>query len=133
MESKQLTEMAQRQKERLLGGDAPYAPIPHDIYHKVLPELTAKYDGRTARDCLLIYCYMHAHVNGQSESEAYMWAYPTLDKIVSDTGIKRHRVKGLTEILEAEGLLITRKIPWHGHMKKMYMPLYRLSAVKGTE
>lgn len=122
---------ALRQKEALLESGG-YATTPHDIYRKVLPELTAKYDGRTARDCVILYGYMHAHVNGQSGGDAYMWAYPTVDKIVEDTGIKRNRIKGLTDILEAEGLILTKKIPWYGHTKKLYMPLYRPSTVKDT-
>ncbi|MDH5159835.1 hypothetical protein [Heyndrickxia oleronia] len=124
---------ALRQKESVLAAGG-YAVVPHDIYRVVLPELTAKYDGRTARDCVLLYGYFQAHVNGESGGEAYMWAFPTVDKIVEDTGIKRNRVKPLTDILESEGLLVTRRIPWYGHTKKMFMPLYhRQSTVKGTD
>ncbi|NYV67576.1 hypothetical protein HYI36_20060 [Bacillus sp. Gen3] len=124
---------ALRQKESVLAAGG-YAVVPHDIYRVVLPELTAKYDGRTARDCVLLYGYLQAHVNGESGGEAYMWAFPTVDKIVEDTGIKRNRVKPLTDILESEGLLVTRRIPWYGHTKKMFMPLYhRQSTVKGTD
>lgn len=114
---------ALRQKEYVLNSVA-YAVIPHDIYRKVLPELNAKYDGRTARDCVILYGYIHAYVNGTSGNEAYLWAYPTVDKIVEDTGIKRNRVNPLITIMESEGLVITRKIPWYGHSKKLYMPLY---------
>lgn len=110
------------QKERVLEGA--YAPIPHDIYRKVLPELTAKYDGQTARDCVIIYGYMHAHTNGQSGGEAYLWAYPTVKQIREDTGIHGDRIKRLVDVLVSEGLLVTRKIPWYGHTKKMYMPMY---------
>lgn len=116
---------ALRQKERVLNGVG-YAVIPHDIYRKVLPELTAKYDGRTARDCIVLYGYMHAYTNGTTGKEAYLWAYPTVDQIVADTGIKRNRVNPLITLLESEGLVITRKIPWYGHTKKMYMPLYNV-------
>ena len=116
---------ALRQKAHVLTNVA-YAVIPHDLYRKVLPELTAKYDGRTARDCVILYGYMHAYVNGSSGNEAYLWAYPTVDKIVDDTGIKRNRVNPLITIMESEGLVITRKIPWYGHTKKLYMPLYNV-------
>jgi hypothetical protein len=114
---------ALRQKEHVLSVGS-YAIIPHDIYRKLLPDLKAKYDGQTARDCVVLYGYMHAYTNGQSEGNAYMWAFPTVDQIVEDTGIHRNRIKGLTDILVHEGVMMTKKIPWYGHTKKMYMPLY---------
>ena len=114
---------ALRQKESLLARGS-YAVIPHDIYRVILPELNAKYDGRLARDCIVLYGYLHAYVNGTSGKSEYLWAYPSVDQIVADTGIKRNRVKPLADVLEAEGLLITRKIPWYGNTKKMYMPQY---------
>jgi murein endopeptidase len=117
---------ALRQKAYVLASDnkVGYAPIPHDLYRKTLPEMTAKYDGRTARDCIALYGYLHAHVNGESTKDTYMWAYPTIDAIEADLGIKRSRIKKLADILTAEGLLLTEKRPWYGHTKKMYMPLY---------
>jgi hypothetical protein len=101
-----------------------YAPIPHALYRKTLPELTAKYDGRTARDCIALFGYLHAHVNGEIDKDTYMWAYPTVDAIERDLGIKRSRIKGLCDILKSEGLLITERRKWYGHTKKLYMPLY---------
>jgi hypothetical protein len=101
-----------------------YTPIPHDLYRKTLPGLTEKYDGRTARDCIALFGYLHAHVNGESEKDTYMWAYPTVDAIERDLGIKRSRIKGLSDILVAEGLLVTERRKWYGHTKKLYMPLY---------
>jgi hypothetical protein len=120
--SKEAAEALRQKEHVLLVGS--YAIIPHDIYRSLLPELKAKYDGQTARDCIILYGYMHAYTNGQSEGSAYMWAFPTLDQIVEDTGIHRNRVKGLTDILVHEGIMLTKKIPWYGHTKKMYMPLY---------
>ena len=114
---------AVRQKEYVLS-KGKYATIPHSLYQRVLPELTAKYDGQTARDCVFLYTYMHAYVHGSSGKTEYMWAFPTVKKIREDTGIHGDRIKGLFDILESEGLILTRKIPWHGHTKKMYMPLY---------
>lgn len=70
---------ALRQKQSVLN-NGQYTPIPHWIYRELLPELTAKYDGQTARDCLTLYMYVHAYVNGQSEGSAYMWAYPNVKK-----------------------------------------------------
>jgi hypothetical protein len=120
--SKEASE-ALRQKDHVLSAGS-YAIIPHDIYRKLLPDLKAKYDGQTARDCVVLYGYMHAYTNGQSEGSAYMWAFPTVDQIIEDTGIHRNRIKGLTDILVHEGIMMTKKIPWYGHTKKMYMPLY---------
>ena len=111
-----------RQKEAALVGK--YVPVPHSIYRELLPELKAKYDGQTARDCLTLYMYMHAYTDGQSEGSAYLWAFPNVEQIVEDTGIHRNRIKKLTDILESEGVLVTKKIPWYGHTKKLYMPLY---------
>lgn len=121
--AKQLTEEAIRQKERALSSGG-YAIIPHSIYRNILPELRAKYEGATARDCVLLYGYLHAYVNGQSEGTAYMWAYPTVKQIREDTGIHGDRIKGLIDILVSEGLMKTERIPWYGHTKKMYLPLF---------
>lgn len=116
---------ALRQKERVLNAkEGGFVPVPHWVYRELLPELRAKYDGQTARDCLVLYGYMHAYTNGQSGGSAYMWAFPSVVQIAGDTGIHKDRIKGLVDILVSEGVMITRKIPWYGHTKKMYMPLY---------
>lgn len=122
-----LTELqreALRQKEEVLASGS-YTPIPHAMYREILPELAAKYDGQTARDCLTLYMYIHAYVNGETGKQAYMWAFPTVKQIREHTGIHGDRIKGLFDILVAEGLMITRLIPRHGNTKKMYMPLYK--------
>lgn len=124
-----LTSRAIRQKDHLLTVGS-YAVIPHDIYRSLLPELKTKYDGQTARDCVLLYGYMHAYVNGQSEGNAYMWAFPSVKQIRDDTGIHGDRIKGLIDILVIEGVMVTKKIPWYGHTKKMYLPLYERKDVR---
>ncbi|MDQ0154925.1 hypothetical protein [Robertmurraya andreesenii] len=123
----QFAKEALRQKESVLASGG-YAVVPHDIYRVLLPELKAKYGGQTARDCVVLYGYMHAYTNGQSEGGAYMWAFPSVAQIAEDTGIHKDRIKGLIDILVSEGVMVTRKIPWHGHAKKMYMPLYERMA-----
>jgi hypothetical protein len=115
---------AQEQKERLLAGDKGYAPIPHWVYRDWLPELKDKYDGQTARDCVILFGYMHAYANGQSGGDAYMWAFPNVVQVAQDTGIHKDRIKKLVDILVNEGVMQTRRIPWYGHTKKMYLPLY---------
>lgn len=117
---------AVRQKDYVLskGNKVGYAPIPHTLYQRVLPELKEKYDGQTARDCIFLYTYMHAYTHGTSTNREYMWAFPTVKQVTDDTGIHKDRIKGLFDILVSEGLMITKKIPWYGNTKKMYMPLY---------
>lgn len=119
----ELQREALRQKDEVLDNGG-YAPIPHELYREILPELVTKYDGQTARDCLTLYMYMHAYVNGETGKQAYMWAFPTVKQIREHTGIHGDRIKGLFDILVAEGLMVTRMIPWNGNSKKMYMPLY---------
>jgi hypothetical protein len=117
-----IADVALQQKKRVL--DDGYTPTPHYIYRDLLPELVAKYDGMTARDCIVLLGYFHAYVNGESNKDTYMWAYPNVSQIAANTGIDGNRVAPLVNVLETEGLLITKKITWNGHQKKMYMPLY---------
>lgn len=112
-----------RQKNVILESGG-YTPIPHEIYREVLPSLVSKYDGQTARDCLTLYMYLHAHVNGETGKDAYLWAFPTVKQMREDTGIHGDRIKKLVDILVDEGLLETRLVPWKGNVKKMYMPFY---------
>lgn len=128
MDAKEWADKALQQKAALLNGGRGYAPIPHDMYRALLPELKEKYDGQTARDCVLLYGYMHAFANGQSANAAYMWAFPNVTQIVADTGIHKDRVKKLVDILVSEGVMVTQRIPWYGHTKKMYLPLYERRA-----
>lgn len=113
-----------RQKQTVLESGH-YTPVPHWIYRELLPELKDKYDGQTARDCLTLYMYIHAYTNGLSENDAYLWAFPSVEQIRKDTGIHGDRIKGLFDILVAEGVMITKMVSRHGHSKKMYMSLYQ--------
>lgn len=101
-----------------------YAPIPHRLYREELPRLQGIYGNSDARDAIFIYTYLHAFVNGEAHNTAYMWAFPNVEKIRKDTGIHGDRIKPLVDILDAEGLVITKYIPWNGSRKKMYMPIY---------
>ncbi|WP_328208176.1 helix-turn-helix domain-containing protein [Brevibacillus laterosporus] len=114
---------ADAQKQRVLE-DGGYAPIPHPIYREILAKLVKEYKGATARDALTLYMYLHSYVNGTATNDWYMWAFPTVEQIRKDTGIHQDRIRSLSQILEAEGLLITTFIPWQGNRKKMYLPLY---------
>jgi len=118
-------QVAASQKQRLLSeGGGGYVPIPHAVYRTHLRDLIAKYDGKTARDALTIYMYLHAYVNGTESNDWYMWAFPNVEQIREDTGIHGDRIAPLVRILESEGLIITKMIPWMGNAKKMYLPFY---------
>ncbi|MED1802920.1 hypothetical protein [Brevibacillus porteri] len=117
--------MALAQKHRSLSeGGGGFTPIPHAIYREIMPELTAKYDGATARDALTIYMYLQAHAHGKETNDFYMWAYPTVEQIRRDTGIHGDRIRPLVSVLETEGLVVTALVPWMGNVKKLYLPLY---------
>jgi hypothetical protein len=115
------TRAAKRKADLLARGG--YAPIPHAICRDILPELKTKYDGQTARDALFLFFFLSSYVNGSSENDAFMWAFPNVEQIVSSTGIHKDRVKKLIDILVSEELLETTMIIYHGNTKKLYLPL----------
>lgn len=125
MNDEKLTEeqrMALRQKDAVLDRGT-YATIPHKLYREELVRLGESYSKADARDMVFLYTYLHAYVNGTVGKTAYMWAFPNVAQIAKETGIHKDRIKPLVDAMEAEGLLLTRKIPWYGNTKKMYMPL----------
>lgn len=124
-EMKRLAQIAIQQKETVLErGRGGYSPSLHDLFRVQLRELGEKYDKRTARDAIFLLLYLHAYVNGTEMNDYYMWAFPTVEQIHEGTGIHQDRIRPLCRILEAEGLLITKMIPWRGNSKKLYLPLY---------
>ncbi|WP_449601050.1 hypothetical protein [Paenibacillus sp. Marseille-Q9583] len=125
-EMRDKAEIAITQKTKVLerGEGGGYTPVPHDLFRTVLPDLHARYSKPDARDALFLLMYLHAYVNGTSANEYYMWAFPTVAQIRIATGIHVDRIKPLCDILEREGLLITKRIPWSGNTKKLYLPLF---------
>lgn len=122
---KRLAQIAIQQKETVLErGRGGYSPSLHDLFRVQLRELGAKYDKVTARDAIFLLLYLHAYANGTESNDYYMWAFPTVAQIRKDTGIHGDRIKPLCKILETEGLLIKKKIPWRGNSKSVYLPLY---------
>lgn len=115
---------AQRQKEQLLSGKHAYLIASHDVQRKVLPELVKQHKGRTARDAIILYYYLHSYVDGDKKKDTYGWAYPDYAQITKDTGIHRSRIKELLDILVKEGLLSCQRLPRNGHTKNYYLPLY---------
>lgn len=124
-ELQRLAQIAIQQKETVLKrGRGGYSPSLHDLFRVQLPELGEKYDKRTARDAIFLLLYLHAYVNGTETNDYYMWAFPTVEQIREETGIHGDRINPLCKILEAEGLLVTKMIPWRGNSKKLYLPLF---------
>lgn len=121
----ELAQLAVRQKAKVLESEhGGYSPSLHSLFRVHLKELGDKYKKNDARDAIFLLLYLHAYVNGTESNDFYMWAFPTVKQIREDTGIHSDRIKPLCQILEIEGLLITRKIPWNGNTKKLFLPLF---------
>jgi hypothetical protein len=121
----ELAQIAVKQKADVLeSGRGGYSPSLHSLFRVHLKELGDKYQKNDARDAIFLLLYLHAYVNGTESNDFYMWAFPTVKQIRGETGIHGDRIKPLCAILEIEGLLITRKIPWKGNSKKLYLPLF---------
>lgn len=121
----ELAQIAVKQKADVLeSGRGGYSPSLHSLFRIHLKELGDKYKKNDARDAIFLLLYLHAYVNGTESNDFYMWAFPTVKQIREDTGIHSDRIKPLCRILEVEGLLITKKIPWAGNTKKLYLPLF---------
>ncbi|GAA0134740.1 hypothetical protein YSY43_15800 [Paenibacillus sp. YSY-4.3] len=124
-ELQQLAQIAIKQKENVLGSErGGYSPSLHDLFRVHLRELGDKYRKGDARDAIFLLLYFHSYVNGTESNDYYMWAFPTVEQIRQDTGIHGDRIKPLCQILEIEGLLITKLLPWSGNVKKVYLPLF---------
>ncbi|MDR9748810.1 hypothetical protein [Paenibacillus taichungensis] len=121
----ELAQLAVKQKTKVLESEhGGYSPSLHSLFRDHLKELGVKYQKNDARDAIFLLLYLHAYVNGTESNDFYMWAFPTVKQIRMDTGIHGDRIKPLCRILEVEGLLITRKIPWNGNTKKLFLPLF---------
>ncbi|WP_427052379.1 hypothetical protein [Paenibacillus sp. TC-CSREp1] len=121
----ELAQLAVRQKAKVLESEhGGYSPSLHSLFRVHLKELGDKYKKNDARDAIFLLLYLHSYVNGTESNDFYMWAFPTVKQIREDTGIHSDRIKPLCQILEIEGLLITKKIPWAGNTKKLYLPLF---------
>ncbi|MCK6076272.1 hypothetical protein [Paenibacillus silvae] len=121
----ELAQLAVRQKAKVLESEhGGYSPSLHSLFRVHLKELGDKYQKNDARDAIFLLLYLHSYVNGTESNDFYMWAFPTVKQIRGDTGIHGDRINPLCRILEVEGLLITKKIPWNGNTKKLYLPLF---------
>ncbi|WP_412675287.1 helix-turn-helix domain-containing protein [Bacillus nakamurai] len=115
------------QKENGLTGNA---PIPHDLWRRLVPIAREYEKGNGA--IAQLYTYLLAHVNGKPDNDRYMSAFPSVEKIAEDTGIGRNRIARLANVLEAVGLLKTAYDYASNKREKLYYPQY-YSALSDAE
>src|SRR5690625_4930053 len=120
---RELAQQALNGKERAHGA---YAPLPHEIGRDILPQLVAR--NKKDRDAIVLYVYLLAHVNGQPDSDRYMSAWPTVDKIAADTGIDKNRISKLAALLEDRGLIRCEYVYSRNKREKLYYPMYDAAA-----
>lgn len=106
-------------KDNGLSGNA---PIPHDLWRRLIP-IAKEYDKGNATIAQL-YSYLLAYVNGQTENDRYMSAFTSVERIADETGIGRNRLKRLSDVLEAVGLLRTAYDYTGNKREKLYYPMY---------
>jgi hypothetical protein len=122
------TQQAKAERDQLFNGDEFFIIAPGAVVQEILPRIVER--GRAAnrkndRDAVLLYFYLLGFVEYRGGKERHMLAWPSVDRIAKDTGITKNRIKQLTQILEAEGLLETR-VHFNGtRRQKIYMPMYR--------
>jgi hypothetical protein len=80
-----------------------YAPVPHDLFRRLIP-IAREYDKSNAH-IATVYTYLLSMVNGQTDNDRYMSAFPSVQRIADETGIGRNRIKPLCDVLEAVGLV----------------------------
>ncbi|MCY8099449.1 helix-turn-helix domain-containing protein [Bacillus haynesii] len=107
------------EKDNGLSGNA---PIPHDLWRRLVPIAREYEKGNGAMAQL--YTYLLAYVNGRPDNDRYMSAFPSTDKIAEETGIGRNRIARLAKVLEAVGLLKTAYDYTLSRRNKLYFPQY---------
>lgn len=99
-----------------------YAPIPHDLYRRIIP-IAREYDKSNAHIAAL-YTYLLSLVNGQPDNDRYMSAFPSVQRIADETGIGRNRIRPLCDVLEAVGLVKSAFDYTSNKRDKLYYPQY---------
>ena len=107
------------QKESELTGNA---PIPHDLWRRLVPIAREYEKGNGA--IAQLYTYLLAHGNGRPNNDRYMSAFPSTDRIAEETGIGRNRIARLAKVLEAVGLLKSAYDYTLSRRNKLYYPQY---------
>lgn len=96
--------------------------IPHDLWRRIIP-IAKEYDKRAANMAQL-YSYLIAYVNGNSDNDRYMCAFPSVQTINEDTGLGVNLIPLLSDMLVAVGLLVTTYDYVDVRKKKLYYPQY---------
>lgn len=99
-----------------------YAPVPHDLYRRIIP-IAREYDKGNAHIAAL-YTYLLSLVNGQPDNDRYMSAFPSVQRIADETGIGRNRIRPLCDVLEAVGLVKSAFDYTSNKRDKLYYPQY---------
>ncbi|AHV98998.1 hypothetical protein [Paenibacillus sabinae] len=99
-----------------------YAPVPHDLFRRLIP-IAREYDKGNVHMAAL-YTYLLAMVNGQPDNDRYMSAFPSVQRIADETGIGRNRIKPLCDVLEAVGLVKSAMDYTSNKRDKLYYPQY---------
>lgn len=115
------TESANRKEKSIDNGG--YAPMIHDFSRRIVP-MMLEYD-RKNRDAVALYSYLLAHTNGDPDNDRYMAAFPSVMTIDKETGINKDRIRYLSSMLEAVGMIKTTqdRTP-SGYNQKLYYPQY---------
>jgi hypothetical protein len=98
------------------------APVPHDLWRKVVPIAKEFERGNVAVAAL--YSYLLAHVNGNADNDRYMSAFTSVDRLAEDMCVGKNRVSLLSDILVAVGLLKTVYDYAGNRKEKLYYPQY---------
>lgn len=99
-----------------------YAPVPHDLFRRLIP--IAREYGKSNAHIATVYTYLLSMVNGQTDNDRYMSAFPSVQRIADETGIGRNRVKPLCDVLEAVGLVKSAMDYTSNKRDKLYYPQY---------
>ncbi|MDF1510194.1 hypothetical protein PZE06_18835 [Robertmurraya sp. DFI.2.37] len=126
IETELLTKPLPNNKRQLLEGRN-YEMYNLDLLRKVFPRIIAEHNaafGRKQnkpqiRDIIALYFYLLSYVDGThtradgSPSDRFGASFPAVTTIASDLGIAQKRIKPLSDILEANGLIRQKQV-WNG-------------------
>jgi hypothetical protein len=112
-----------QERSELMGGKEIYLAASVSVAREILPQIV-KQGKASDRDAVLLYFYLLSYVQTNEKSERHMMAWPSLDKINQDTGIRRDRIPKLIRILESVGLLETQVVKGNKKREKLYLPHY---------
>ncbi|MBA4542906.1 hypothetical protein H1164_08325 [Thermoactinomyces daqus] len=121
---KQSVKKSEEQRKKLECGDIKFGMFPLFAYQKKLPAMLKKYKKSDARDAIVLYMFYLSMVCRIPGHELEGCAFPSMDQITKNTGVHRSRIAKLNEILVKEQLIEQFKIPYEGHAKNVYVPMF---------